>query len=355
MQNTCPFDVEVVQLKAAIHCATVLEQLPPPWRLDRGESTRGALKYRRGPGEIVIVNHDGRGWWDPTHPHAKGDVFSLVQHLEPQLSFGATRCLLRRLVGMAPAFPEQLRSRSRRPAVSVAELWSRRRPLGRSSHTERYLGLVRRLPQRVLDIASRHGKIREGPEGSAWFPHQDHAGRLTGIEMRGPRWRGFSTDGDKSLFRLPGGDGPACRLAVVEGAIDALSLACLEGPRSDTLYLSTAGGMGPDTIAALEALLAERSTMPAARLVAATDADLAGDRYAGSLRELAMPVGIPAERLRPPRGLKDWNEILTRAGEARGGEALRSRLVEPGGHGAARPGRDVAAGASIDRDQSPVP
>ena len=39
---------EVDQLKAEVHCATVLERLPPPWRLDRRESTRRALKYRRG-------------------------------------------------------------------------------------------------------------------------------------------------------------------------------------------------------------------------------------------------------------------------------------------------------------------
>jgi hypothetical protein len=35
----------------------VLERLPPTWRLDPAESTRRSLKYRRGAGEIVIVNH----------------------------------------------------------------------------------------------------------------------------------------------------------------------------------------------------------------------------------------------------------------------------------------------------------
>ena len=43
----------------------LLERLPPVWRLDRVESTRRSLKYRRSKGEIVIVNHDERGWWDP--------------------------------------------------------------------------------------------------------------------------------------------------------------------------------------------------------------------------------------------------------------------------------------------------
>jgi hypothetical protein len=52
----------------------VLEQTPPCWKLDRKESTKLSLKYRRGKGEILIVSHAGRGWWDPTSD-AKGDVF----------------------------------------------------------------------------------------------------------------------------------------------------------------------------------------------------------------------------------------------------------------------------------------
>ena len=35
-------------------------------KLDRKESTKLSLKYRRGKGEILIVSHAGRGWWDPT-------------------------------------------------------------------------------------------------------------------------------------------------------------------------------------------------------------------------------------------------------------------------------------------------
>ena len=114
---------EVDQLKAEVHCATVLERLPPTWRLDRGESTRRALKYRRGQGEIIIVNHDGRGWWDPGHATAKGDVFNLVQHLDPGLSFGQVRHLLRTLAGMVPSFPEHLRAKPRRhPAMPIGDL-----------------------------------------------------------------------------------------------------------------------------------------------------------------------------------------------------------------------------------------
>ncbi|MDE8350151.1 MAG: hypothetical protein POG74_11855 [Acidocella sp.] len=80
-------DEEIERLKASVSCAAVLEQTAPPWRLDRAESSRRSLKYRRGPGEILIVSHGGRGWWDPLSD-ARGDIFALVRHLHPGLSFG---------------------------------------------------------------------------------------------------------------------------------------------------------------------------------------------------------------------------------------------------------------------------
>ena len=304
---------EVQELKAAVHCATVLEHQMPPWRLDRRASTRRALKYRRGEGEIMIVNHDGRGWWDPGDAQAKGDVFSLMQYLEPGLNFGEVRRRLRMLAGQAPTFLEQLRSRPG-PAIPVDELWRSRSRLQPGSRTWSYLTRTRCLPPSILEHARTLDVVREGPHGSAWFAHSDHHGRLTGIEMRGPSWRGFSAEGDKSLFRLTGGRSAAPdRLVILEAPIDALSLAVLEGPRADTLYLATAGGIGPATIKALEALLAERAGRREACLVAATDADRVGDRYAVVLHGIATAAGIAATRLRPPAEAGDWNELLVRA------------------------------------------
>ena len=177
----------------------------------------------------------------------------------------------------------------------------------------RYLTETRGLPGRILHLATRHDLIREGPKGSAWFAHRDQEGRLSGIEMRGPGWRGMAAGSDKTLFRLPGGSMPAPRLAVVEAPIDALSLAALEGPRADTLYLATAGGIGPGTMAALEAMLASRVTDPMAELIAASDADPPGDRHAACLTELATTAGVRAAQLRPPPAAGDWNELLVRA------------------------------------------
>lgn len=291
-------------------CAALLERLPPVWRLDRAESTRRCLKYRRGAGEIVIVNHDGRGWWDPLS-EAKGDIFSLVQHLEPGLNFTQARDVLRGFVGIAPTFPDALRvRRGRVPRMPVAQRWTRRHPLSGGSPAWLYLTTQRRLPDHILAVAGAADAIREGPRGSAGFAHRDEAGLLTGFEMRGPDWRGFSAGGDKTLFRVPGGPGRPNRVTVCEGAIDALSLAAIESCRLDTLYTATTGGMGPATIAALQQLLQCLASEPAGTLIAATDADIAGRHYAARLQEMAQTAGVPFHAILPPAGLNDWNDAL---------------------------------------------
>jgi hypothetical protein len=303
-------DAEIEWLKAGVSCAVLLERLPPPWRLDRGQSTRHSLKYRRGKGEILIVNHDGRGWWDPLSDR-KGDIFTLVQHLDPGLSFGAARGVLRDFVGIAPTFPEAIRvRRTRASSLSIVQRWDRCQPLSRGSPAWRYLAGQRGLPESILLAARRADAIREGPHGSAWFAHRDGAGCLTGIEMRGPDYRNFSAGGGKTLFRLPGSPGRLSRVAVCESAIDALSLASIERVRCDTLYVATAGGMGPATIAALQQLFHDLSADPAGILIAATDADTAGRRYAARLQDMATEAGMRFDAILPPSGVNDWNDAL---------------------------------------------
>ena len=303
-------DQEITDLKAGVSCATLLERRA--WKLDRIESTRRCWKYRRGAGELLIVNHSGRGWWDP-RSQAKGDVFALAQFLEPDLSFGQVRHLLRALSGIAPAFPAVLVAQ-KKPELPPAERWMARSSLTRGSPTWCYLAHTRALEVPVLTAAARADVLREGPYGSAWFAHRDAAGQIVGIEMRGPEYRGFSADGGKTLFQLPGGlptsSVPVTRLVVCEAPIDAMSLAGIERLRADTLYVATVGGMGPHTIAALRLLLQELATRPGSVLVAATDADAAGKHYAHQLVELAAAAGVRSGRILPFGDHKDWNQVV---------------------------------------------
>jgi hypothetical protein len=307
-------DTELEEMRAGVSCAVLLERLPPPWQLDKKESTRNCLKYRRAEGEILLVTHEGRGWWDPGST-AKGDVFGLVQFLNPGLNFGEVRKVLRPFVGLAPTFPLHARGSAKSaPDVPFTAKWERRRLPRPGSPTWRYLTEDRRLPAPIVSAAISAGVLREGPYASAWFAHRGHDGRLTGIEMRGPDYRGFSPGGDKTLFRLPGrlrtSSVPVRRLVVAEAPIDAMSVAGFEHLRADTLYTATAGGMGPGTIDALEqqlwALLAEEG----GEIAIATDNDSAGHAYADRLTDMAKAFGLKVSRLLPPGGSKDWNDVL---------------------------------------------
>jgi hypothetical protein len=298
-------DAELDLFRNGVNCAALLERLPPPWALDRKGSTRRALKYRRGAGEVLIVNHDGHGWWD-TQSSAKGDIFDLVQFLDPSLNFGQVRQVLRPFVGLAPTFPEVLQKKNPlRPDRPVSERWRVRPPLRPDSAAWRYLAGPRGLPAHVLEAAGAADAVRDGAYGSAWFAHRDDSGAVTHIEIRGPDFKGSVRGGVKSLFRLPGSQ-RVVRLAVTEAPIDALSLAALEGIRTDTLYVATGGGMGSGTEQALGRALAAISGVPGAILTSATDADAAGDRYAARHAELAAAAGIAFGRLRPT----DWNELI---------------------------------------------
>ncbi|RWC00317.1 MAG: DUF3991 domain-containing protein [Mesorhizobium sp.] len=289
---------ELEELKEKVPCAAVLEHLG--FALDRKQSTRKAMKYRRAAA-IIIVIHDGKGWFDPLSD-GKGDVFRLVEHLEG-VPFVEAMNEVAGLVGFVPAEKVWGRESGHRELdLSVPERWRAKRKPWAGSATWHYLRHDRHLPEPVLRAAIAAGILREGPHGSMWAAHVDAGGVITGWEERGLDWRGFATGGAKVLFRL--GRPGALRLCVTEAAIDAMSLAAFEGLRPDTLYLSTGGGWSPATDGAIRAL----AVRAGAQLVAATDNNRQGDVYACRLLALAPEVGCRGERLRPVGD--DWNGDL---------------------------------------------
>ena len=307
---------EAHELRSRVRCAAVLEKAG--FAVDLKESTRRAVKYRRGD-EIIVVIHEGIGWFDPLSD-AKGDVFSLVVHLHG-LSFPKARDEVAALIGFVPSEPAwQRKPGYRKPEISVSARWRTRRKPWPDSMTWRYLRDDRSLPENILRTAVRHDLLREGPRGSMWAAHWDDEGAVTGWEERGPEWRGFSTGGAKVLFRF----GPihALRLCVTEAAIDAMSLGALERLRTDSVYLSTGGGWSPATDKAVRELAAR----PGVLLVAATDNNSQGDRYADRLAAAASEADCDYERLRPNK--VDWNaDLKAQSGtEGKGMEEGEGRL-----------------------------
>lgn len=289
---------DVEELKERVPCAAVLEKAG--FAVDLKESTRRAVKHRRG-NDIVIVIHDGKGWFDPLS-EAKGDVYALVAHLE---RVGFVECLERvaDLVRFVPTEPVWTRpARENDAGLAVTGRWRRRKKPWPGSLTWRYLSDERALSDAAIRAAMRNDRLREGPRGSMWAAHTDDAGLVTGWEERGPEWRGFATGGAKVLFRL--GPVDASRFCITEAAIDAMSLAVIEDMRRDSLFLSTGGGWSPTTEAAIRALVARDNAV----LVAATDNNAQGDAYAERLRAITTEASCGYERLRPTG--EDWNDDL---------------------------------------------
>jgi len=224
------------EIKEKVLCSALLESRG--WKVDLRESTSRAIKYRRADGEIIIVNHHGRGWFDPTS-QAKGDVFSLAHHLGAQ-GFPSALQVVAELVGFVPCDPVWQRKSRRGPSVVPSRRWAERSPPTPGSAAWVYLTEARGIPAAIVERAAAAGCLREGPRASMWAAHMDPAGGVVGWEERGPDWRGFAAGGSKTLFHL--GEAYARRLCVTEAAIDAMSLAAIEGCRVDSLYASTGGG-----------------------------------------------------------------------------------------------------------------
>jgi hypothetical protein len=288
---------EIEGLRAKVQCSHLLEHLG--WSRDSAQSTSRAVKYRRGPGEIIIVIHDGRGWFDPLS-EAKGDVFSLAQHLL-HFSFAHAAAALADLVGFISDAQPVAVLEPRQTKLAIGVRWRRRGPPAPNSAGWHYLSMTRGIPDSVLRAAIDADILREGPSGSIWAAHCNELGQILGWEERGPAWRGFSTGGTKSIFRL--GSQGSGRICLTEAAIDAMSLAALEDMPDGVLYLSTGGGWSPRATAALADLLA-----PDVTLVAATDNDRQGEIYAERLRQVAEGAFCRFERLRPLHS--DWNQDL---------------------------------------------
>lgn len=288
---------ELEALRARVSCEALLEQAG--YEVDLKESTRRAVKYRHG-GDIIIVTHDGRGWFNPLGDE-KGDVFRLAMFLE-KATFPAAAEAVAALVGFHLSRPQWNPAQPMMSGEVIGDRWRRRRAPWSGSGAWRYLCWARWIPATIVRQAIQEGVLREGPFGSMWAAHVDSKGCLVGWEERGSDWRGFSTGGSKVLFRF--GPDDASRLCVTEAAIDAMSLAALEGSREGTLYLSTGGGWSSAT----DAALCELAVRPGLTLVAATDANPQGDIYAERLRALAEASGCDWQRLRPPAD--DWNEVL---------------------------------------------
>jgi hypothetical protein len=162
-----------------------------------------------------------------------------------------------------------------------------------------YLSEVRAIPTVIVDRALQDGHVFADVKGNVVFRLSNEAGQEVGYEVRGTYDKPYhSVHGEKGLFIVRADATPTA--AFVESGVEALSYKALRGTG---LILSTTGSAVEAPARMAEALKARGF-----ELVAAFNADLAGDRLAARLGER---LGLELRRDRPAESsAKDWNEVL---------------------------------------------
>jgi hypothetical protein len=255
----------------------------------------------------IVVRKDKDGHWtyfsvrdDRDH----GTIIDFVQRRGRHVSLGSVREELRRWLGTARPVPEyDLPRTGRTVSRSPAEAFA----AARTAATSLYLTERGLLPETLRDprFASTW---RLDARGNVLFVHRDEAGAVTGYEIKGYDFTGFAAGGTKTAWRSVAREDDR-RLVVTETAIDALSYHQLH-PGQQAAYLSTAGAPSRAQVEMLRRICARLS--PGSTLVAAFDADAAGDKLAARVESLTRGLDHVAFARHAPAGAKDWNDVLRR-------------------------------------------
>ena len=284
------------------------------FEIDQSESSRTSTIMRRGPqksGEKIGVAIDKDGHWvysDLRNDGKGGSIIDFVQHTQG-LNLGQVRKELRSAAGIINDIP--IAQRPKRPERSTASRQAVQHAYLKTQVTNGrhdYLQNVRGINSDILKDPRFNGMVKIDERGNAIFPHYDEKG-ISGYEIRGQDFKGFSKHGEKSIWCSVNVK-TAQEVIFVEGAINALSHAQLN-PNLNAAYISIAGQMS-DHQRELVAYAMSRAHERGAAIVLATDSDEAGEAHAQALRDLA-PAAAALYRDTPPRAGMDWNELLQAA------------------------------------------
>ncbi|MFD0860514.1 relaxase/mobilization nuclease domain-containing protein [Roseovarius aquimarinus] len=274
-------------------------------------SDRHGAKFRifqRGGDTLKASLVEDKWLWTSNKSGQSGSVIDLWLCDNPGRNLGHARAAFREIMGgtfgPVASAPDTL-SDIRGDHTDARRRWEEARYIeDRRSYAE-----ARGIDRKTL-LRFRND-VRAGAFGGIYFAHRNPvSGDIQGFEQRWERngeknAARFAKGGHKSANVL-GDLASATRMVVLESGLDALALAEME-ERHDTIYVSTGGGFGPRSVAALRAYGTGKTVL------SGFDNDAAGDLLADKLRAL-----FPAsERLAPPSRIegarqtcKDWLDVL---------------------------------------------
>ena len=297
-------DAELEKFKTEINLAELASSYG--YELVRKESSRSSLVMKHPDGDKIVVatGTDGHGIFFSIHDEKmRGSVIDFVKWRE-NVNLGYARQTLRKWIAdPASFFPTAQKPSLTRPVAIAQDSTARHaewlrmrayRATGRGYLEKRGL-----TPETIRTFSERIGV--DG-RGNICFRHDDlHS--VTGWEVKNTAFTGFSGGSRKALWGCKVGypqKEPSPLVIVTESAIDAMSYYQLH-PQPG-FYLSFAGSMSPEQHELLKYVL---NRYQAARIVAATDNDPQGEKFA----EVIRSIRPDAERAASPVG-KDWNDAL---------------------------------------------
>jgi hypothetical protein len=291
-------DSELEQFKSEVNLVDLAAWYG--YELIRKESSRASAVMAHPDGDKVVIATapDGHGiFFSVRKDRCSGSVVDFVMHRE-SASLGVARLVLRRFMGIGTP-QSQVRFK---PEVITATMpalyaqWLRMNPYPPAPGYLEYRGLA------SSTIAAFSDRIRIDGRGNVVFRHDDlHS--LCGWELKNRGFTGFSGGGRKALFAARIGIAARASVPLVvisESAIDVMSYYQLK-PLPGA-YLSFAGAIAAGQQELLAWIV---NRYPEAQVIAATDNDVPGERYASQLCQIRAGV----VRDCPPIG-KDWNDTL---------------------------------------------
>ena len=302
---------------------------------------RDRRTYVRGS-ETIKATRKGPIWvWTNNKTGESGSVVDLWLSDNAGKTLGDARQAFREIIGTDAPMPAPVSSGNKEDGphdhTAARQRWEEAPYVDAQRTYAEDRGISKSTLRRFND------QVRAGVFGGIYFAHRNtETGDIQGFEQR---WQKdgkantarFARGGLKTVCVL-GNPETARRLVVFEGGLDALALAEIEG-RDDTLYVSTGGGFGPKTEAAILKLAKGREAL------SGFDNDAPGDVLHQKLKGF-LPA---AKRLAPPSRIegsseacKDWLDVLN-AQKSVPAPAMPS--PDPGAVGQ----EAVAAGRSVEK------
>lgn len=294
-------DAQAQELAKLRETATSVRSLPVTQVLEQRGYKPSAKDRHNFDTDVGRITVTGQKFFNHDQAKGGGGAIDLVMHLD-HCDYKTAVAQLARSFGESAIVADIAATARQQVQAAVKEIPARQHlPEPHEDlwpQVRKYLVEIRKLGEGLVDSLHKSGRVFADKFANACFTlgFDFETGKYKGVEMRGTREGStfHGVRGQKSTFLLRAAkDQDEHRVAVVESAIDALSLADLG---FQGRIVSTTGSTSMERAG---------KGLEKSKVLAAFDDDKAGDSMAESLAQAHPSV----QRLRP-KGGKDWNEEL---------------------------------------------